>query len=264
MTEQQFIPYDQLASLEQGGFDLPYICEVNRDDQQLVFFGSEHTADPTHPQFDILQTRWQDFVGKAPEMPMVLIEGSSDVLSRQPETRDQAIAEGAEPELMVYFAQNDGVAIDSAEPRDIDLATQLAAEFEKDEVMLFHVISYLAFWNQPPVRGDIDESLGKLVDYLAAKFGWQEQGYSPQQIRNLYRQAVNEELNTHDGRALGDLVTPFSDKTVINKIARRSGDLRDAHLLTKIRNLWQNGHSLFVVFGAAHAVRLEQSLRELA
>lgn len=77
MSSGDILSYDQYSEIEQRGFELPFIVEVQQPSQHLLFYGSEHTNDPKHPQFQDIEERWNDFVGNTAN-PIALVEGRFD------------------------------------------------------------------------------------------------------------------------------------------------------------------------------------------
>jgi hypothetical protein len=79
-------------------------------------------------------------------------------------------------------------------------------------------------------------------------------------MATIHKELFSRPLSWDDARWVYDITTPASQDYVTNELARRSGELRDEHILRQIKKYWQEGRSPFLVFGSAHAITLEPAL----
>ncbi|MBP7767101.1 hypothetical protein KA068_01095 [Candidatus Saccharibacteria bacterium] len=263
MSSGDILSYDQYAEIEQRGFELPFIIEVQQPSKHLLFYGSEHTNDPKHPQFQDIEERWNDFVENTAS-PIALVEGRFDEVS-EAETKDKAksIVEGGEAQFVVYLARKDGVEVVSPEPDRLWEANELAKEFGRDNVTFYYFIRQLGWWNRFTEKPDVQSEAKKMLGLMGKSYKWDDVDFSIERMAAIHDELFGKPLSWDDTQWIYDITTPTPQDYVTNELARRSGELRDEYILERITKYWNAGKSPFLVFGSAHAIRLEPALRKL-
>ena len=80
-------------------------------------------------------------------------------------------------------------------------------------------------------------------------------------MKELYKKILDK--NFDEKESPNDLINPNKTETPINKIARAQSDLRDVNITTEIVRYWNEGKSIFAVFGLGHLIIQEPALRKL-
>lgn len=263
MQKSEILSYDEYARIEKVGFPEPYIVEIGKDGHCLLFYGSEHTKDPSHPQFQDIEHRWQSFMSQSSN-PIALVEGHADEIPiEQTADKVQSITSGGESGFTVHLARRDGVPVISPEPNRVKEADMLADEFGRDNVLLYYYVRQLGAWAADTNKPDIEAKSKKMLVGMEKAFGWEDVDFSINGVHELYEKAFQKPLAITGLPRLYELTTPMTLDYVTNKLARRSGEIRDTHLLGKIKEYWTHKRSPFVVFGSSHAIRLEPAIRKL-
>jgi len=257
------LSYDQYAEIEKRGFTTPYLVEITRPSQSLLFYGSEHTNNPTHPQFQDIEERWNRFVTSTSE-PIALVEGRFDEVSES-ETNDRttSITNGGEAQFLVHLARKDGVEVDSPEPDRVWEANELAKEFGRDNVVFYYFIRQMGWWNRFTEKPDIQTEANKMLQLMEKSYQWDDVDFSTERMAAIHAELFDKPLAWDDTKWVYDITTPTPQDYITNELARRSGELRDDYILKQITDYWQAGKSPFLVFGSAHAIRLEPALRKV-
>jgi len=257
------LSHDQYAEIEKRGFTLPYIVEIQYADQSLLFYGSEHTNNPEHHQFQDIEERWDRFIADTSE-PIALVEGRFDEVSED-ETKDRAasIINGGEAQFVVYLARKDGVKVASPEPDRLWEANELAKEFGRDNVIFYYFMRQLSLWNRYTVKSDIQAEAQKMLGLMEKSYQWKDVDFSIKRMTAIHKELFGKPLSWDDTQWLYDITTPTPQDYVTNGLARRSGELRDDFILEQIKQYWREGKSPFIVFGSSHAIMLEPALRKL-
>ena len=258
------LSYNQYAEIEKQGFTIPYIVELQRDGQNLLFYGSEHTNNPEHRQFQDVEGRWVAFVANS-DKPIALVEGHFDEVS-QDESKDRArsIVEGGEAQFVVHLARKDGVEVASPEPDRIWEANKLAEEFGRDNVVFYYLIRQLGWWNGFTEKPNVQAEANKMLGLMEKTYNWDDVDFSIERMAAIHEELFCKPLPWKDTQWIYDITTPTPQDYLTNELARRSGEIRDEHILEQILKYWKAGKSPFVVFGSAHAIRLEPALHTLA
>lgn len=264
MPSGDILSYDQYAEIEKAGFTTPYVVEVQRNGQSLVFYGSEHTNSPEHPQFQDIEDRWNSFIANTAK-PIALVEGRFDEVS-EAETKDRtkSITDGGEAQFVVYLARKDGKEVASPEPDRVWEANELAKEFGRDNVVFYYFIRQLGWWNRFTEKLNVQLEAKKMLELMEKSYKWDDVNFSIERMGAIHDELFGKPLSWDDTQWVYDITTPTPQDYVTNELARRSGELRDEYILEQIKKYWQEGKSPFLVFGSAHAIRLEPALHKLA
>ncbi len=260
---EDILSYDQYAEIEKKGFATPYIVEVNRAGQSILFYGSEHTNNPEHAQFKDIEERWETFTANTAK-PIALVEGRFDEVSEAETTeRAKSIIDGGEAQFVVYLARKYGVEVLSPEPDRLCEANELAKESGRDTVAFYYFIRQVGWWNGFTEKPDIQSEAKQMLVLMKNSYQWDDVDFSIERMASIHEELFGKTLSWDDTQWIYDITTPIAQDYITNELARRSGELRDEYILEKIKKYWQEGKSPFLVFGFAHAIRLEPALRKL-
>lgn len=257
------LSYDQYAEAVERGIDLPYIIEIKVPNQKLLFYGSEHTSDPGHPQFRDLEERWGRFIAET-DQSIVLVEGQFDEAPpEQTRERLQSIVDGGEAQFMVYLARRDGIGVISPEPDKVWEANRLAEEFGRNAVTLYYLVRLVGWRSGSTDISTIKAEAARMLKIMQETHGWDDVDFGIEGMGVIHEQLFGKPFSWNDSQWNDDITAPTSVDHVTNRISRRSGDLRDRYILGQIERYWRAGKSPFTVFGSSHAIRLEPALRKL-
>lgn len=262
-NEAGILSYDQYAKIEKQGFDIPYVVEAGHGNHRILFYGSEHTNNPEHSQFQDLDERWKRFRAEA-EQPIALVEGRFDEVPES-ETKDRvaSILNGGEAQFVVYLARKDSVEVASPEPDRIWEANQLANEFGRDRVAFYYFIRQVGWWNRFTEKPDVRAEAATMLELMGEAYDWDDVDFSIERMEAIHHEMFGKQLSWDDIRWVYDITTPTQTNHINNRLSRRSGELRDEYILKQIEQYWQVGRSPFAVFGSAHTIRLEPALRKM-
>lgn len=257
------LSYDQYADIERQGFEMPYVVEVGNHNHKLLFYGSEHTNNPEHSQFQDIDERWKKFITQASK-PIALVEGHFDKVPED-ETKDRtkSIVSGGEAQFVVHLARRDSVEVVSPEPDRVWEANELAEEFGRDSVVFFYFIRQVGWWSRFTEKPDIEAGATRMLELMKKAYEWQDVDFSIERMQAVHEELFGKPLSWNDTQWIYDITTPTPTDYITNTISRRSGELRDEYILRQIEQYWKVGKSPFAVFGSAHAIRLELALRNI-
>lgn len=254
---------EEYAKIEAKGFKLPYVVELSKNHQRLLFYGSDHLNNPEHPQFQDIENRWNTFITQAAH-PIALVEGRFDeVKEEDTQDRTKSIIEGGEAQFVVHLARRDSVPVESPEPDRIWEANELANEFGRDKVVFYYFIRQLSWWSRFTEKPNAQKEAATMLKLMKKSYQWEDVDFSLGGMESIHQKLFHKPLDWGNTRWIYDVTTPTSQKHITNTLARRSGELRDEHILKETQKHWQEGKSPFLIFGSGHAIRLEPALREL-
>lgn len=245
----------------------PYFYFIKSSDQFLYYFGSRHTHDPEHPQFELLQKEWQAFLQKAKTSKgksIVIFEGNVNPKNLTTLTSKEIIQKYGESGAIVSWANQEHVSCFRPEPTIEYEAEKLLKEFSKEEVFYFYIIRGIVTWQRTIIRKEFDEYIKANIKRYQDVFNWQNFDFSFDAVEKMHKQIFGKEFDLNDKEHIAKIPSPSFEMSKINEIARKSSTIRNIAILDCIEKYWLEGYNIFVVYGANHAVMQEQAIKSLA
>ena len=256
-VEQMSEIYAELS--DEGKEQQPYILEYEAEGQKLIFFGSIHTADPEHMQTSLLDRKWHEFINFDGPHKHVLSEGNLRPVEGK--NKIQAIKSDAESGHICWLAAKDNVPITSPEPsRENEINYLRNNGFSHEEIITYYFARQMLQWisydhiNEPNWK-----EYAKNIELYASVHDWGSMNLSLSSVLKTYKEQTGRDFSKDDREGLYKLSDPSQ-----SPVSAASGRYRDEALYNVIKNKWQEGHSLFVVYGSGHAIVLEPALEVLA
>ena len=245
---------------QKGKFEIPYVFSEEKGSQKLVYFGARHSFDPQDPQFDQIEKLWNEMkTHYLSEKMVVVIEGG--FMNNEYE-RDEYITRAGESGLLIYLAKKANVEIKCFEPGN-KLFNTLTKEYTKEEIFYHQMAQRALQWNKLTRKPDFEEYTIQFLKKLQEETGWNDFEFSLAHVKKIHTNIFSKPFNETDQNFFQSIVTPTNDSTVINKISRGMDVVRDIAIVQGILDEWQKGKSVFVVYGASHAVIQERALKSL-
>lgn len=230
----------------------PYIYNIESKNGKgsVLVFGAEHTKDPKHKQFPMIESEWTE------SRPTVaLVEGRLGFLFSWIQDPVKTLGEGG---LVAKLAKSNGVKLYSWEPNR-DCETEfLLKKYDPTHIAVFYCLR--------PYRGnysglsvaEANKVMEKLIDERTNREGIKGFITSVGQIDSVW-------LKDHPD--LGDWRTYKHPRNgwpegKFKQIAEESNLLRDVYMCNSIIELVNNGERVFVIMGSSHAPRIERTLKE--
>ncbi len=162
--------------------------------------------------------------------------------------------------MITFLAHQADVTIACPDISDDELMKRLP-DSNKDEVLLYWFLSWLNnFRKHADPKPDFEKSAQMWCKNQKPRKMWKDVEISLPRLKKLYKKILGKDFN--ENKNPNDLVNPNKTESVINKIARAQSDLRDANIASEIERYWNEGKSIFVVFGRGHLI-IEKSALEL-
>lgn len=245
----------------------PYFYSIKSSDQFLYYFGSRHTNEPAHPQFEFLQKEWQDFLQKtkiSKEKSIVIFEGNVNSNNLVALTPKEVIQKYGESGAIVFWANQEHIPYFRPEPTIEYEAEKLLKEFSKEEIFYFYIIRGIVTWQRTIIRKEFDEYLKANIKRYQDVFNWSNFDFSFDTVKKMHKQIFGKEFDLNDKEYIAKIPSPSFKESRINEIARKSSTIRNIAILDCIEKYWMEGYNIFVVYGANHAVMQEQAIKSLA
>jgi len=180
-------------------------------------------------------------------------------------TLEESIKRHGESGAIVFLANQSNIPGYRPEPSIKKEVEGLLEDFSKDEVFYFYIGRAIGHWQRGMViRKDFNEHVNFNTERYQSLLGWQYFDFSFENFKIIHKQIFGKELDLDDKNLFRRITNPTMDGTVFNEIARKSSTIRNVFILDQIEEKWQEGYSIFAVYGAGHAVMQEAVIKSLA
>ncbi len=253
--------YDEYESLDPRP-KKPYPFSIQSDHNALYYFGEGHSYDPYNEQWVEEKIFWQSFL-KATEgqKRIVFVEGRKRSVIN---TEEQAILTDGGMGLATYLAHQEGIDTFCPEPDRTYEKNELIKQFSKEEVQYYYFARVVGQWNrkQEP-RPDFEEYINGFLERDKNDSKWTDFDFSLNHMKEVHTVLFERDFDEHDNDFFYNVTNPVKLVTTINKVSRASTEIRDKYIVEQIQKYMNAGYSIFIQFGATHAVMQESLLKEL-
>lgn len=252
--------YDDYQKL--GRHKLPYTFTIQSGSSFLYYFGEKHSFNPDDVQWAELKEFWSSFLDKTKDQKrVVFIEGNMPPLE---ETETESVLKHGGRGLVKYLASLDGVETHCPEPGEKVERDELEKQFTRKQIQYYYFAGVVYQWTQNhDPKPDFVEYM-KIYEKLDQEVsGWTDFDFSLEGMKKVHAEFFDTPFDHTDSRFFYDIVNPVSIKTFFNTISRISTEIRDTYIVKEIEKYMKEGYSVFIEFGASHAVIQEPLLREI-
>jgi hypothetical protein len=237
----------------------PYIFGFERGKQAFYYIGSFHAHDPEHPQFGILRLYWDAFVqSREVSECITLVEGGERKVHQ---SLEETIKNEGEASWMVWHSQQAGVTHTSPEPDQIENTHTLIDEYGRDAVLHYYFVRELAQWHRNKPLPDYERYFS-FVKQWPRQYGLSG-SLSLTELETIHEKITGQTFDRNQADYFYKLSDPHEQLTVTNNVSRRCTKLRDEHIIGQIKKYWDEGKSIFAVYGFSHVIDQEPELKRL-
>ncbi len=258
MKPSLLLPREKYAETEKNYGHGPSTFEIQNNKQVLFYFGANHSRNPADLQYPVLREYWDRFLkATGGKERIVLVEGG---LCKLIEDEETAIINSSEGGLITLLAHKADVLVACPDISDDELIQRLP-DSNKDEILLYWFLSWLNnFQKYTDPKPDFEKSAQVWCENQKPRKMWKGVEISLPRLKELYKKILSKDFDENEDP--NDLVNPNKTETTINKVACAQSDLRDANIASEIERYWNEGKSIFVVFGRGHLI-IEKPALEL-
>lgn len=240
---------------------IPYIYKIQNKTQFLFYFGERHSFDPNNKQWIQIKKFWFDFIKKTENQKRVAFIEAGRPSAK--ETEEKAILEAGGTGLITFLASQSNIKIYCPEPNKTYEMHELEKQFSREEIEYYYFARIVhQWWKIPDPKPIFEEYIIRFLERDRKVSNWDDFDFSFKKLKIIHKQLFNTEFDLNNQDFFKELVAPVELKTVINKVARASGEIRNEYIVKKIQKYWDNKFSIFIEYGASHAVIQELLLKE--
>ena len=240
----------------------PYVYKIQKEKRFLYYFGEKHSFDPNDAQWARAKEFWFDFVKKTENQKRIaFVEAGRPSVEK---TEEKAILEAGGTGLIIFLASQLNIEVYCPEPNRTHEMQELERQFSREEIEYYYFARIVYQWGKiPDPKPNFEEYIIRFLERDKKMSGWDDFDFSFENLKLIHKQLFKIEFGLNDSNFFKDLVTPVELKTVINKVSRASGEIRNEYIVKEIQKYWDNKFSIFIEYGAGHAVIQEPLLKEV-
>ena len=244
----------------------PYSYSLISGDQELLFFGVNHSNDPEHSQFKMLNKVWKEFTSRNNGAKSAVIVEYPKVPIPADNIEDSIIKYG-EVGAGAHLAGREGFELVVGELNQGELIKDLRGQFKNEEILLFYEIHAMSYWLKNKERifssTSLDVFLGKHTDKYQRLLNWSNLNITREFLQDIFYNVAGEHLIINNAKYLNSYTDPTLNKSRINEYSRAQSLARNYHILDVIEGYWKSIYNIFIIYGAGHAVMQERAIRDM-
>lgn len=232
---------------------------IIRGKSQYIFcFGAIHVYNPKHSQFLAIEKFWRKFLDATEgQKRIVFVEGGKRPLAH---TRREAIENGGEGDFTMWLAERAGAPVDSPEPPPDEERHKLEKFFSRENIELHYFAQYVYQWNRFSKKPPFADYINGFLKQDKRESRWKKFDFSLENMETIFRKRLGRPFKPNDKNFFYSIINPHYTKTVINKVSKVSGEIRDAYIAKNIIKQWNSRRSVFLVYGNGHIPMLKKYL----
>lgn len=244
--------------------EVPYLFKLKKNKQVLYYFGVEHSINPQHKQFNLLEDFFNEFVQDKFKEKVIFIEGNEIPIKALLENRDENIKKLGERALLLSLALKNNIPYIYGELSFQEEANILNEKFSQEHIAYFYITRLISGLLRKKPDMNFEQALSFAVDDWSHHLDWNRELFTVDKIKEIHKELFKEEMSSKSVELIKKICIPVNeDFSMINKIARMSTETRDKAVLEKIKQEWQTGKSIFIMYGHNHSEPQEVFLRKL-
>jgi len=241
--------------------DYPKYFIIRKDEKFLFCFGAVHSYDPDDKQFPIIEKLWKKFLSVTKRQKKItLVEGGKRPYIKN---RKDAINEGGEASFIAHLAGKKNIPINCPEPDEKSTRKELLKKFSKENIQLYYFLLVAYQWNNLTKKENFDKYINDFLLMDEKTSGWKNFDFSLENMVNIFESKTNKKFKKDNKNLFYSLINPDYNKSLINKISRRSAEIRDNAIVKNIVKLWKSDISIFIVYGNGHTPIFRKKLENI-
>lgn len=230
----------------------PYFYSISKANQHLFALGVHHTFDPKNYQFIKILGHWQDFIKVTKNTPrIVFVEGG---VRPSYQTETESILESGEAGYTTFLAEANDISVVSPEPDEAEEVNKLLTKFTKDEIEYYYFARVSLQWTKLSLKPDFKDYVSKYLRRDQEKFNWPDYSFTIENMVKIHNTTKDHLFDVEKcQQCFYDSSNPID-----NKVSDASSRFRDEYIVNTVKEYWDMGKSLFIVYGSGHVLTAEK------
>lgn len=243
----KIMSFEEYAKLSVRG---PHILNLHVGNGHLLYFGAEHTYDPTDPQLYEIEQLWKDI------NPTIAFNEGGDIPIEN--SREETVARHGEAGLVRFLATRDKILVRSIEPRLADEVAVLLHHFPVERIKLFYILRQVVQYRKMKKVESLEDYISKFLIMLSKVRGLEGAPCSLTEFEENFIRTFPKLRNWEE--VPESFFNPTEMETFTNDIARKSSQFRDKHMAELLIQEVKKGMKIFALVGFTHVVMQERAL----
>lgn len=252
------LSYEQYEQTNHGK-----LCVVKHAirNQQITFLSTGHIFDPDDPNFIILESEFQSFCSISNSPQIVFVEGGIRPIDSD---YKHSILRNGEVGATCYLARTNNLNLHSPELTAEEEINSIIEISNQKTIEYFYTARQIGQYYRllPSYRPALDIYMGKY--WQTDTLRYHNLNLSKSNFLSLHKHFYPESSldfgNEKFFKSFGD---PTNHTDYFSEISRKFGVVRDNHIFSQIEKYWQDGFSIFGIYGSSHVIMLEPAIRAL-
>lgn len=241
---------------------IPYLYSIQKANQLFQYFGAQHKFTPDHPQFKQLKECWNEFLTETnSKNNVVMLEG--DLREVAANEHDAIVIQGGEGGLITYLASKTSCEIICPEPNNSEVVNTLLKKYTREEVLYNRLAQIIIQWHKYEPRQPFEEYINHFLERYRDRYQWLNFEFTLDHFEQIHQQLFNSTFNQNAKNFLQSQVSPSEYNSRINEISRNENLIRDSKIVDTIKEHWDQGKNIFIVFSFSHAMIQEPAIKHL-
>lgn len=260
LTMGEYVQLPNIREIANG-----HVFTLEKEGKKLVFMGTKHVNNPDDPLFDQIQNKFNEL-----KPDMIFIEGKRFINTQKDKTREyynnksleECIQEG-ESTFALKLAIDAGIDFESPEPSyGKEIKYLLESGYSQSDIHKYYTYRIIYQFQREFPKSTITackEYIAKYMQRFREASGWDNE------ILTKLDESILAEIGTGDNRRYSSQSDPTPwegvEYTPTKQISAASGQYRDEYIFERIVSGLDTYDTVFVVYGASHAIVQEPALR---
>jgi len=166
--------------------------------------------------------------------------------------------------LVTFLAHQKQIEKICPEPPPKIVYSELQKHFARDEIQYYYFARSCWQWARMNKTTGFESYITGCLKQDAKDSDWTDYDFSFEHMKQIQKTIFGLNFNINNSDFFKKIIDPTKNETVINKVSRFEDEgLRDMHIVEVIEKYWNQGKSIFVIYGSTHAVIQEPVLKTL-
>jgi hypothetical protein len=248
------------AQLDSTGTWTMEYTDLSHGKKRLIFFGSSHVRDISHPQFKQIVNAFNKL-----NPQIAFNEGGQVPENRKYATIDSAILADGETGVLKYLCDSASIKMMNGDMENREEFAALQKEFPTDQIYLYLAVErFLDGYRRGHYPGIALEQAwkDKFISYLVeSDFKLSLEAQSLDSLKSLYKKYLGKEFSLDSLEHVYEYY--LVNDGPLGDVSRGTKVVRDRALLEKIDKALDQYDRVFVVFGGSHRIAVEPALKQI-
>ena len=260
MTDKDLLlPREKYAEMSKQYGQNPFTFEIEKDRQVMFYFGANHSHDPNNHQYLKLRNYWNKFLETGNKDKVVLVE--IELRNHNYQDEQSAIKAGSEGDFITFLATKEKIPVACPDISKLEFM-KMRPSIDRDDFLLHTFLTWIDQHQKlDGFKDNFEKSFEEWCERQKKREVWKGLKISPERIEQIYREIISKEFDLDENQ--NHYIDPNKTDSRLNELVRIYSDERELKIVSEIKRYWDDGKSIFAVFGSGHLIIQRPALEKL-